>query len=123
MGGLSDSLKPHVKLNDIQNETMVYDDISSQYPFELSRKLPVSDYRFVENLDSLKYEQDKDYGCFLLCEVKTTDKIKNDPLYSQCPMLVSRCKITDKNLSEYQLSQIKQKNKIIILIIIHNQKN
>ena len=24
-------------------------------------------------------------------------------------MLVSRCKITDKNLSEYQLNQIKQK--------------
>ena len=27
---------------------------------------------------------------FLLCYVKTTDKIKNDPLYSQCPMLVSQ---------------------------------
>ena len=30
-------------------------------------------------------------------------------LYSQCPMLVSKCKITDKNLSEYQLNQIKNK--------------
>ena len=39
----------------------------------------------------------------MLCSVKTTDKIKNDYLYSQCPMLVSKCKITDKNLSEYQL--------------------
>ena len=45
----------------------------------------------------------------MLCDVKTIDKIRNDPLYSQCPMLVSRCKITDKNLSEYQLNQIKQK--------------
>ena len=44
----------------------------------------------------MKYGQDQDYGCFLLCDVKTTDKIRNDPLYSQCPMLVSRCKITDK---------------------------
>ena len=44
----------------------------------------------------------------MLCDVKTTDKIKCDPLYIQCPMLVSRCKITDKNLSEYQLNQIKQ---------------
>ena len=43
------------------------------------------------------------------CEVKTTDKIRNDPLYSQCPILVSRYKITDKNLSEYQLNQIKEK--------------
>ena len=57
----------------------------------------------------MKYGQNKDYGCFLLCDVKTTDKIRNDPLYSQCPMLVSRCKITDKNLSDYQLKQIKEK--------------
>ena len=45
----------------------------------------------------------------MLCDVKTSDKIRNDPLYSQCPMLVSRSKITDKNLSDYQLNQIKEK--------------
>ena len=44
-----------------------------------------------------------------LCELKTTEKIRNDPLFSQCPMLVSKCKITDKNLSEYQLKLIKEK--------------
>ena len=36
-----------------------------------------------------RYGQDKNYGCILLCDVKTTDKIRNDVLYSQCPMLVS----------------------------------
>ena len=71
--------------------------------------MPYKDYKFVENFDESKYGQDKNYGCFLLCDVKTTDKIRNDYLYSQCPMLVSRCKITDKNLSKYQLKQIKQK--------------
>ena len=45
----------------------------------------------------------------MLCDVKTTDKIRNDLLFSQCPMLISRSKITDKNLSEYQLNQIKEK--------------
>ena len=45
----------------------------------------------------------------MLCDVETTKMIKEDPLYSQCPMLVSKCKITDKNLSEYQLDQIKKK--------------
>ena len=35
----------------------------------------------------------------MLCDVKATDKVRNDCLYKQCPMLVSRCKITDKNLS------------------------
>ena len=108
MGGLSDSINPHVKLNDIQNETIAYNDISSQYPHELRKKLPYKDYKFVETFDETKYGQDKDYG-FMLCDVKTTDKIRSDPLFSQCPMLVSRSKITDKNLSKYQLNQIKEK--------------
>ena len=109
MGGVSNSINPYVKLDDTKNETIAYNDISSQYPHELSKKLPYKDYKFVEKFDENKYGQDKDYGCFLLCNVQTTDKIRDDPLYSQCPMLVSRCKITHENLSEYQLKQIKQK--------------
>ena len=109
MGGLSNSINSYIRLDDIKNETIAYNDISSQYPYELSRKLPISDYKFVKNFDETKYGQDKDYDCFLLCDVKTTDKIRNDPLFRQCPMLVSRCKITDKNLSECQLNQIKEK--------------
>ena len=109
MGGLSDSINPRVKLNDIQNETIAYNDISSQYPHELRKKLPYKDYKFVQTFDEMKYGQDKDYGCFMLCDVKTTDKIRNDLLFSQCPKLISRSKITDKNLSKYQLNQIKEK--------------
>ena len=108
MGGLSDSINPYVKL-DNDNEKIAYNDISSQYPFELTKKLPVSNYKFVEKYDENKYGQDKNYGCILLCDVKSTDKIRNDSLYNQCPMLVSKCKITDENLSEYQLNQIKNK--------------
>ena len=88
MGGLSDSINPYVRLDDIQNETIAYNDISSQYPHELRKKLPYKDYCFVETFDEMKYGQDKDYGCFLICYVKATDRIRNDPLYSQCPMLV-----------------------------------
>ena len=108
MGGLSDSINPYVKL-DNENETIAFNDISSQYPYELSKKVPVSNYEFVEEFDENKYGQDKNYGCIMLCDVKTTDKIKNDCLYNQCPMLVSKCKITNENLSEYQLNQIKNK--------------
>ena len=82
-------------------------DCSSHYPHELRKKLPISDYKFVENFDELKYGQDKGFGCFMLRDVKTSDKVINDCLYKQCPMLVSRCKITHKNLSKYQLNQIK----------------
>ena len=109
IGGLSNSLNPYVKIDDIKNETIAYNDVSSQYPHELRRKVPYKDYRFVKDFDETKYSQDKVYGCFLLCDVKTTDKIKNDYLFKQCPMLVSRCKITDKNLSEHQLKQIREK--------------
>ena len=111
MGGLSDSISPYLKI-DNENESIVYNDISSQYPHELRKKLPCSNYQFVEAFDENRYGQDKDYGCSMLCNVKTTDKIKYDCLYSQCPMLVSKCKITDKNLSEYQLNQIRNKRNI-----------
>ena len=83
--------------------------MSSQYPNELRKRVPVSSYKFVEDFDILRYGQNKDHGCILLCNVKTTDKIRNNILFKQCPMLVSRCKINDKHLSEYQLEQIKQK--------------
>ena len=108
MGGLSDSINPYIKLNN-ENETIAYNDISSQYPHELRKKLPYKDYKFEKNFDEDNYGQDKDYSFIMLCDVKTTDKIRNDPLYSQCPMLVSKVKITDKNLSEYQIEQIKNK--------------
>ena len=109
MGGLSDSINPYIKLDDIKNEMIAYNDISSQYPHELRKKLPYKDHKFVETFNELKYGQNKKHGCFMLCEVKTTDKVRNDPLFSQCPMLVSRSKITNKNLSKYQLQQIKEK--------------
>ena len=85
MGGLLNSINPYLK----------------------SKKLPYKDYKFVEEFDETRYG--KDFSCIILCEVKTTDKIKNDHLFKQNPMLVSKCLITDKNLSEYQLCQIKEK--------------
>ena len=109
MGGLSDSINPYVKLDDIKNETIAYNDISSQYLNELRKNLPYKDYKFVETFDEMKYGQDKNYDCFLLCDVKTTDKVRNNSLFSQCLILVSRCKITNRNLSKYQLNQIKEK--------------
>ena len=108
MGGLSDSINPYVKL-DNDNEKIAYNDISSQHPHELRKKFPYKDYKFVEEFDENKYGQNKYYGCIMLCDVKTTDKIRSNCLYSQCPILVSKCKITDENLSEYQLDQIKNK--------------
>ena len=75
MGGVSSSIRPFTKL-DNDNECIVYNDISSLYPNELVKKLPYKDYKFVETFDELKYGIDKNHRCIMLCDVKTTDKIK-----------------------------------------------
>ena len=102
-GGLSDSLNSYTKL-DNENQTIAYVDINLMYPHSLRKKVPIGKYKFIdiEKFDETKYGDNKDYNCFLLCHVKTTDVVKNNHLYSQCPMLVSKCKITYKNLSKYQ---------------------
>ena len=112
LGGLSDSICPRVKL-DNDNETISYVDINSMYPHSLRKKIPIGNYKFIdiEKFDISKYSESSEYNCFMLCEVNTNDIIKNDHLYSQCPMLVSKSKITDKDLSEYQLNQIKEERK------------
>ena len=53
MGGLSDSINPYVKLAN-ENHTIAYNDISSQYPHELRKKLPVSEDKFIEKFDENK---------------------------------------------------------------------
>ena len=108
MGGLSNSVNPYIILDDIKSQTIAYNDISSQYPFELLKNYPFQITNLLKILMNQNMDKIKIMDVFY-CHVKTTDKIRNDPLYKQCPMLVSRCKITDKNLSEYQLKQITQK--------------
>ena len=110
MGGLSDSIKSNVQL-DNNKQTIAYMDISSQYPYEMTKKLGISDFKFVNVYNKDKYGKDKDYGCILLCDIKTTDKIENNHLFKQYPPLVSRVKITDENLSQFQLNMIKEKMK------------
>ena len=107
-GGLSDSINPYVKL-DNKNQMIGYIDVNSMYPHSIRKKIPVGQYKFidVDKFDETKYSEDSDYNCFVLAEVYTTEKVKNNCLYKQCPMLVSKTKITHENLSEYQLKQIK----------------
>ena len=110
MGGLSDSIKSNVQL-DNNKQTIAYMDISSQYPYEMTKKLPIGNYKFVNEYDNNKYGEDKLNGCILLCNVKSTNEIKNDHLFKQIPPLVSKTKITDENLSGFQLDIIKEKMK------------
>ena len=49
MGGLSDSINPYVKL-DNENETIAYNDISSQYPYELNKNYLIKIINLLKNL-------------------------------------------------------------------------
>ena len=99
-GGLSDSINSYVKL-DNENQTIGYIDVNSMYPHSLRKKIPVGQYKFIDidKFDETKYSEDSDYNCFILAEVYTTEKVRNNYLYKQCPMLVSKTKITHENLT------------------------
>ena len=109
-GGLSNSINPYEKIEN-DNQSIVFQDICSQYPCETAKKIPIGNYKFVQRFDENRYGQHTNFNCILLCNVKTTDKIKNDLIQKQIPILYSKVKITDKNLSEYQLDQIREKRK------------
>ena len=65
-------------------------DVCSLYPYVMSQKLPISNYKFVSNFDKTKYGQDKDYSCLLNVEIYTTKKILNNKTLSQFPALISK---------------------------------
>ena len=62
-------------------------DIVSLYPYVMSKKLPVSNYKFVKYFNRNRY-LDGDYSCLLNCEVYTTDEVKNDSILKQYPALI-----------------------------------
>ena len=69
-------------------------DACSLYPYIMSQKLRVSDYKFVSNFNKNKYGQDKNYSCLLNVEIYTTKKVLNNKTLSQFPALISKAKIS-----------------------------
>ena len=77
-------------------------DIVSLYPYIMTKKLPVGNYKFVKYFNRNRY-LNSDYSCLLNCEVYTTDKVKNDSILKQFPALISKTSIKYDNLSEFQI--------------------
>ena len=50
-------------------------DVASLYPYIMSQKLPISNYKFVSDFDKDKYGQDKDYSCLLNVQIYTAKKV------------------------------------------------
>ena len=48
--------------------------VCSLYPYIMSQKLPISNYKYVIKFNKLRYGQNKNYSCLLNVEIYTTKK-------------------------------------------------
>ena len=75
-------------------------DIVTLFPYIITKKLPIGNYKFVKYFNRNRY-LDSDYSCLLNCEVYTTDKVKNNSILKQFPALISKTSIKYNDLSEF----------------------
>ena len=94
-------------------------DVCSLYPYIMTQKLPISNYKFVSNFNRSKYGQSKSFGCLLNVEIYTTKKVKNDKILSQFPALVSKTSIKYDQLSDFQRKNLKENYKSSEKLISH----
>ena len=82
MGGLC--LASQNIADDDDNKSTISDvDVVSLYPYVMTQKLPISNYKFVSNFNKNKYGQDKDYSCLMNVEIYTTEKVLNNKILCQ----------------------------------------
>ena len=93
-------------------------DIISLYPYIMTKKLPIGNYKFVTYFNRNRY-LDSDYGCLLNCEVYTTDKVKNYSILKQNPALISKTSIKYDDLSEFERKNLKENYKSSEKLITH----
>ena len=89
MGGLCIASQNIVD-DDNGKSTISSCDVVSLYPYVMTQKLPISNYKFASNFNRSKYGQNEDYSCLLNVEIYTTKKVKNNKTLSQFPALVSK---------------------------------
>ena len=105
--------------NDNEKSTISSCDVVSLYPYIMTQKLPISNYKFVNKFDKSKYGQDKNYSCLLNVEIYTTKKVLNNKTLSQFPALISKTNIKYDQLSEYQRKNLKENYKSSEKLISH----
>ena len=94
-------------------------DACSLYPYIMTQKSPISNYKFVTKFNKLRYGQDKNYSCLLNVEIYTTNKVKNNKTLSQFLALISKAKISCDQLSDFQRKNLKNDYKSSEKLISH----
>ena len=118
LGGLC-MASQNIANNDNKKSTISSCDVCSLYPYIMTQKLPISNYKFVTKFNKLKYGQNKNYSCLLNVEIYTTNKVKNDKTLSQFPALISKAKISYDQLSNFQRKNLKENYESSEKLIIH----
>ena len=88
--------------NDDNKSTISSCNVYSLYPYIMTQKLPISNYKFVSKFNKNRYGQSKLFSCLLNVEIYTTNKVKNNKTLSQFPALISKTKISNDQLSDFQ---------------------
>ena len=94
--------------------------VCSLYPYIMSQKLPISNYKFVSNFDKNIYGQDKHYSCLLNVEIYSAKKVLKNKITYQFPALISKTKISYEQLSEFQRKNLKENYKSSKKLISHH---
>ena len=93
-------------------------DIASLYPYIMTKKLPIGNYRFIKHFNRNRY-LNTDYSCLLNCEIYTTNKVKNNSTLKQFPALIIKTSIKYDDLSEFQRKNLKENYKSSEKLITH----
>ena len=118
LGGLCIASQ-NVSHNDNNKSTISSCDVCSLYPYIMTQKLPISNYKFVSKFNKNRYGQNKNYPCLLNVEVYTTKKFVNNKTLSQFPALISKTKISFDQLSDFQRKNLKENYKSSEKLISH----
>ena len=118
LGGLCIASQ-NIANNDGNKSTISSCDVCSLYPYIMTQKLPISNYKFVSKFNENRYGEIKNYSCLLNAEIYTTNKVKNNKTLSQFPTLISKIKISYDQLSNFQRKNLKNNYKSSEKLISH----
>ena len=118
MGGLCKASQ-NIADNDNNKSTISSCDVCSLYPYIMTQKLPISNYKFVAKFNKLKYGQNNNHLCLLNVEIYTTNKVRNNKLLCQFPALISKTKISYDQLSDFLRKNLKNNYKSSEKLISH----
>ena len=88
--------------NDNEKSTILSCDVCTLYPYIMTQKVSISNYKFVSKFDKNRYGENKNYSCLLNVEIYTTNKVKNNKTLSQFPGLISKANVKYDQLSDFQ---------------------